>query len=146
MQFFLYSFFKLSYKVQISIAMQIEVVGVFFFFFEKSKEDGAKFKKSPWLRVRKNFWGIKMLYMHFGPTTLGWRGRAKQTRWANLFPFDRTICRFCNLMLTQFLSQELAIPSMLSSNCFICRSWPALGCYFRQEIVIITGLACVFFD
>ena len=33
MQFFLYSFFKLSYKVQISIAMQSEVVAVFFFFF-----------------------------------------------------------------------------------------------------------------
>ena len=47
MQFFLYSFFKLSYKAQISIAMQIEVVAVFFFFFEKRKEDGAKFKKSP---------------------------------------------------------------------------------------------------
>ena len=47
MQFFLYSFFKLSYKVQISIAMQSEVVAVFFFFFEKRKEDGAKFKKSP---------------------------------------------------------------------------------------------------
>ena len=31
MQFFLYSFFKLSYKVQISIAMQSEVVAVFFF-------------------------------------------------------------------------------------------------------------------
>ena len=46
MQVFLYSFFKLSYKVQISIAMQSEVVAVFFF-FEKRKEDGAKFKKSP---------------------------------------------------------------------------------------------------
>ena len=45
MHFFLYSFFKLSYKVQISIAMQSEVVAVFF--FEKRKEDGAKFKKSP---------------------------------------------------------------------------------------------------
>ena len=30
MQVFLYSFFKLSYKVHISIAMQSEVVAVFF--------------------------------------------------------------------------------------------------------------------
>ena len=38
MQFFLYSFFKLSYKVQISIAMQIEVVAVFFFSLRKAKK------------------------------------------------------------------------------------------------------------
>ena len=38
MQFFLYSFFKLSYKVQISIAMQSEVVAVFFFFLRKEKK------------------------------------------------------------------------------------------------------------
>ena len=38
MQFFLYSFFKLSYKVQISIAMQSEVVAVFFFFFLRKEK------------------------------------------------------------------------------------------------------------
>ena len=37
MQFFLYSFFKLSYKVQISIAMQSEVVAVFFFVRREKK-------------------------------------------------------------------------------------------------------------
>ena len=37
MHFFLYSFFKLSYKVQISIAMQSEVVAVFFFLRREKK-------------------------------------------------------------------------------------------------------------
>ena len=73
-------------------------------------------------------------------------GKGKTDKRANLFSFDRTICRFFNVILTQFLPQELTIPLMLSSNCLICRSLPALGCYFRQEIVIIAGLACVLFD
>ena len=39
MQVFLYSFFKLSYKVQISIAMQSEVVAVFFFLRREKKRN-----------------------------------------------------------------------------------------------------------
>ena len=73
-------------------------------------------------------------------------GEGQKRRRANLFPFDRTICRFFNVILTPFLPQELTMPLMLSSNFLICWSLPALGCYFRQEIVIIAGLACLLFD